>query len=527
MPNFGVTFPELKLTRGDMLLTHGIAPSVCVAYAVAEPTDAMYGDLAFTDGDMPILTFKDCAIDQYTLTPPAVRRGFRYRVLILDRRWKWKHCLISGRYNVRLADGTIKADTKKTYKEVLEILLKALGETSYDIRLTEEGLEPPEVNWSSQRADLQLAYLCDRVGCLIVLRLDNTIKIVPYGEGPTYPTTGFELNPVIDTNPSALPKYVAATLGPTKFQMKIKLEAVGVDRDGSIRPIDELTYKPDAGWKYEIPGVFANVPDGEERQLARDTVYRWYRIQAFADGTKELPDSDYTIENITDILPLLPQLADVSDDTADTPFLDGYFFNSDLKGINEETGEFSRFDEEFELDTERGIVKLPYAVFKVIAAGDAVGHQDPAELYLTAAFYARKNPVSALWFYEYSHEINKRSTNGYGTAQVEQLDMFRCLIQEYIEKTRTTLRDNKTNVEEQARMLAESHAKIYTALPTMSMQWNGLYKIDIDGNVPMLRWLVGGKAATTWGGKNLEYHYQTMSRSEKRLRYESARALHL
>lgn len=523
MPNFGVTFPGLKLTRGDMLLTHGIAPSVCVAYAVAEPTDAMYGDLAFTDGATPILSFKNCAIDQYTLTPPAVRRGFRYRVLILDRRWKWKHCLISGRYNVRLADGSIKADTKKTYKEVLEILLKALGETNYDIRLTAEGLEPHEVNWSRQRADLQLAYLCDRIGCLIVLKLDDTIKIVPYGEGTTYPATGFELNPVIDTNPSALPKNVVATLGPTKFQMKIKLEAVGVDYDGSIRPIDELTYKPSNGWQYEIPGVFSNVPDGEERQLARDTVYRWYRIKEFSDGSLDLPVPEYTISDIQDILPLLPQLADVSDDTAETPFVEGYLFNSDLKGINEEAGDFARFDDEFELDTERGIVKLPYAVFRVLETG----HQDPAELFLTAAFYARKGPTYSRWLHEYSHEINKQSSTGFGDAQVEQLDMFRCLIQHYSDLSKTTLDDNRNDVNEQARMLAESHAKIYTALPTMSMQWNGLYPIDLDGNVHMLRWLVGGKAATTWGGKNLEYHYQTMSRSEKRLRYESARALHL
>ena len=105
--------------------------------------------------------------------------------------------------------------------------------------------------------------------------------------------------------------------------------------------------------------------------------------------------------------------------------------------------------------------------------------------------------------------------------------MFRCLIQHYSDLSKTTLSDNRNDVNDQARMLAESNAKIYTALPTMSMQWNGLYPIDLDGNVHMLRWLVGGKAATTWGGKNLEYHYQTMSRSEKRLRYESARALHL
>jgi hypothetical protein len=528
MPNFSVTFPELKLTRGDMLLSHGVTPSVCVAYSVAEPTIAKYGDLVFGDGTTPIITFRDCAIDQYTMTPPGVRRGFRYRVLILDRRWKWKHCLISGRYNVRLADGSIKADTKKTYKELLEIILKEMGEEDYEIKLHSDDLEPPEVEWSRQRADAQLAYLCDRIGCLVVLRLNNAIKIVPYGEGPIYPQTGMELNPALDTYPSAIPKYVRAILGPTKFQTKIRLEAVGVDTDGSIKPIDELTYKPDSGWEFEIPGTFSGVATGEERQLACDTVYRWYRVKEFSDKSLDLPVPEYTITTINDILPLLPDLADVSDDTAETPFVEGFFFNSDLKGINEEDSEFARFDDEFELDTERGIVKFPYPMFWVYPdeAEDA-GHQGPADLYLTAAFHARKDPISSRWHDDYKHEIDSQAEGRYGDAHVEHLDVFRCLIQRFNDLTKSDLIDSKEDTDAQARALAEAHALIYSAIPTMSMQWNGIYPIDLDGNVHMLRWMVGGKEGTTWGGKNLEYHYQTMSRSERRLRGETARRLHL
>lgn len=525
MPNYAATFPGLKLTRVDFLFTHGISPSTAVVYAIAEPEvpPVAVGDLMFLQDGVPIMTFKDCAVDQSTTTPPITKRGYRMRRTIVDRRWKWKYCLISGRYNARYPDGVLRDDTEVTYKELLEIVLKALGETSYDIDLPEPDLEAPSVDWYRQRADLQLAWLCDRIGCLVVLGLDNRILIVPNGKGPIYPANGLELEPFIDTTPSSQPKEVVATFAPTRFQMKVHLEAVGLDTDGSVQPIADLSYSPD-DWTTEIPGIFGGVADDEDRQRARDTVYRWYRVKEFAGGSLDLPVEEYTISEIDDILPLLPGLVVATENYyPQRPILEGYFFNSDLKGINEEEAGYARWDDAFVIDYQHGIVKLPYPVVYL----EEDGSQTEADLYLTCAFQAREEPTAGFWEHEYAYELQPGATAGYGCVQVEQPDMFRYVVQEYNEADPSTVSDNIADMDAHGEKLAKSYARHWLAVPQMSMQWNGIVVYPVGGNVHQMRWTVGGGPAMTWGGKNLEYRAMSPSYSERKLRHEAARSLHL
>lgn len=519
---YAATFPGLQITRADFLFTHGINPSVAVAYAVAVAPGAAYGDLVFSCNGEALLTFKDCAIEQSTLTPPITKRGFRMRIAIVDRRWKWRYQYVSGRYNVRKSDSTVREDTEKTYRELLEIVLEALGEADYEIVLPEENLEAPAVEWYKERADLQLAWLCDRIGCLIVLGLDNRIYIGPNGMGPIYPPNGLEFEPYIDTYPADHPAEVHAVFAPTRFQMKVQLEAVGLDTDGAVKPIDELSYAVD--WESEIPGVWGSVPDGEERQLARDTVYRWFRVKEFAGGGLDLPVDEYTISEIDDILPILPGLVTASENNYPTrPFVDGYFFNSDLKGINEEEDAFARWDDAFVLDYEHGIVKFPYPVYKVTSAGA----RTIPELYLNCAFEARSDPMGGKWGYEYAYAIGQQLSVGAGYVQVDQADAFQYVVQNYADEEPTDITENTTVVEEQGGFLARSFALHYEAVPQMSMQWNGIIPYPVCGNVHTMRWQVGGGPAMTWGGKNLDYRHMAPSYPERKLRHETRRALRL
>lgn len=524
MPVYHATFPGLQITRADFLFSHGISPSVAVVYAVGVDPRAAYGDFVWWKDNEMLMTFKDCAMDQSTMIPPAHKRGYRMRINLMDRRWKWRYKLIGGRYNARKSDSTVREDTKKTYKELIEIVLKELGETSYNIDLPEPDLEAPSVDWYRQRADLQLAWLCDRIGCLICLGLDNSIQIVPNGKGTIYPLNGLELEPAIDTMPSNYPKEVRATFAPTRFQMKVQLEAVGLETDGTVLPINDLSYKPVGGWTLQVPGVFNDVPDGEKRQLARDTVYRWYRVKNFAGGGLDLPVNEYTIDTIDDILPILDGLVVKTDNNyPQRPFLEGYFLNGDLQGINEEEAGFSRWDDAFVLDYQHGIVKLPYPAVYV----EESGHQTEADLYLTCAFNARKDATAPHWEHEFAHPLPDRQDTGYGCAQVEQADMFRYVVQEYTEADPAGVDDNIGFVDEQGGFLARSHACHYQAVPQMSMQWNGIIPYPVWGNVHHMRWRVGGGPGWTWGGKNLEYRYMAPAYSESKRRHEVSRSLHL
>jgi hypothetical protein len=239
---------------------------------------------------------------------------------------------------------------------------------------------------------------------------------------------------------------------------------------------------------------------------------------------------EYTITSIDDILPLHTHLAETYDYQPQYPYIEGYFFNGDLKGLNEEEGDFARWDDEYDLDVTRGIVKLPYCVYKVIPDGETdEGHQEPAELFLCCAFNAREEPMAGWWHYEGEYELDEDDevVTGYGIVQVEEPCSFRCIIQTYNEDVASTVTDNEADCEEMAEALAESYAQHFKSVPQMSMQWNGIYAIGVDGNVHVMRWTVGGGPGITWGGKNLEYRYMSPSYSERKLRHEAARRLHL
>jgi hypothetical protein len=267
-----------------------------------------------------------------------------------------------------------------------------------------------------------------------------------------------------------------------------------------------------------------------DRQLARDTVYRWYRVWELLPEGLELPIDENTVSEIDNILPLFPHLLQPTDDNRAQPaYIEGYFFNGDLKGINEEEGDmdaktgFARWDDQFQLDCERGIVKFPYPVYYV----DPDGHQSEADLYLTCSFCVRELPTDGFIEHEVSYYLASQPNTGYGYDQVEQADVYRCVIQEYEDEEATSVIDNQQLLDEQGLLLARSYAKHHEAVPQAAMQWNGIVVYPINGNVHQMRWRLGGGPAITWGGKNVAYNYMSPSYQETKLRREVSRSLHL
>jgi len=66
-----------------------------------------------------------------------------------------------------------------------------------------------------------------------------------------------------------------------------RLEAVGEEKTGEIKPINSLSYMPAGGWTNESWLGFANVTDDDARAKARRTVYRWYRIKCAAPANTQ------------------------------------------------------------------------------------------------------------------------------------------------------------------------------------------------------------------------------------------------
>ena len=107
------------------------------------------------------------------------------------------------------------------------------------------------------------------------------------------------------------------------WEFDFPLEPVGLDVDGSIKPIEELSFMPptyynDSGedigrWRYVDPvtmnGVQGRVTNSEETyadeiKLAKETVWRWYRI-GLPEKLTKMPLTDEKVVSINQFFPLL------------------------------------------------------------------------------------------------------------------------------------------------------------------------------------------------------------------------------
>src|SRR5262249_52141696 len=144
-------------------------------------------------------------------------------------------------------------------------------------------------------------------------------------------------------DPPVCPDSLLLVGGPTRFQTMFRLEAVGLDTNGQIVPIDNLSYKPVSGWGQEVWFGFANVIDAAARGLGRRTVFRWYRIKCTAPltaaGEFEIPGYEGTVDALWQILPLENGLIESFTDSdgiarAKPARVQGIFWDRSLDGNN-------------------------------------------------------------------------------------------------------------------------------------------------------------------------------------------------
>lgn len=335
-----------QIERGSFTFTQGINPSVATIEILPQDpsTIPLDGTLTITFGDVQ-LDFPDSRIDvaSFDYSP----QGLIWRLNIYDRRWKWKFAgaygPVSGWWNQRFAAiqpapqdwqlgyvqlGSVNPDTLQTPQQMAEMLLAAMGEASWDVSaLPNNSL--PEAVWDNDNPAQLLQDLCESLGSRVVLGLDNMVRIVQHGVGSDLPAGGVEHeSDVVD--PPEIPDSILVVGGRTRYQVDFLLEAVGLDVDGVVKPIGQLSYAPNPkdpttlggfgsilsldpevgfgeidGWEqldilpentppriakaYLLGGTSNQV---NPRYLARQTVWRWWRISVengSADNSKKPP----------------------------------------------------------------------------------------------------------------------------------------------------------------------------------------------------------------------------------------------
>lgn len=508
------TFPGLKISHADFILTHGVTPSVCVVTCVPGVTNLQPGPLSFYAKRMPAVTFQDCTADDSSTALITERRGQRTIVRILDRRWRWRGKKISGRWNTRAGDGTCLTDTKKTYKQLIETLFSALGETKYSIEIEYPEMEAPTVDWVNASADLELAWLVDRIGALVVLGTDNIIRVVQAGSGAVPAQTGKERTAIIASPQKTCPAKISVRFAPTIYQALLPLEAVGMDLDGKIRPIDQLSYTPKAdipgdanqpGWSTNAIGLWSSAYLSPPKSpgdmgtfghkpawlLASQTVYKWYRIKENLNIS--LPDGTQ-VSKRSDILPLRESLIAMNSTLfnvqnialADPPHAGVVVGTYAIKsGTYNVTG---NVDSLFVFDHERGVVQFPGYVYKLTGTTSVTGHAQ-ADLNLLCSFYVRQ-PDGTLK--SYVETVETKAPGGVGELVLTERDMFNWHAYFYYDGT-TSVRSTRSGTELTSlhgKRLGATYAKQFTVGTRSDVQLVGVANISPNGRIRQVRWTI-------------------------------------
>jgi len=505
-----VAFPGLVPNLGGSFeLTRGVRPSSCKIYLPVQPSiTRTVGTLRFSYAGGNI-DFPQSALAPSTLRVFQDRRRLVWTVQVYDRRWKWRYKRISGEYNVRLCDGRVAAATKKSLRELLTLLLDALGAAPYYLGDIPDGVYP-SVKWNAARADLQLAHLCERYGLIPMLDCNNVVRVEHLGTGNALPTAGI----IVGDNKfshATIPYKVRCIAGATIFQTDLELEAVGMDQDGTVKPIDALTYKPMDGWERSWYTTFSDV-DKKFRHLAMETVWRWYRVK--------VPLSVPGVPQINDLsqIELLDHAAEAADDPLKclAPVVRGQFWDrGDLEYGTEKT--FPNFRDEayytdrFRINAERRLVEFDYPVVRL----DQFQGPWQAKLWLTTGFKI-KDPTGT-YFVEYGEAGVAGAQTNAEIRQDKYSDIWGARIIKSVLPGGVPY-NTSTDIQSELTKAATWIAGGYNGSPAEDVTYEGLRgDIHLDGAIAQIRYKCGsGLGATTRVSRNAEFSVFTPDHQARR-----------
>jgi hypothetical protein len=262
-------------------ISHGISPGTAVLQIQPQSTfPDEQGDLTITDGN-EVVVIPNCKIDNYHVDQD--QSGQIVSLTIVDRRWKWRDLgIINGMFNQLDPHGKLLPWTIQSPTELAIRCLQAMGEVGYDIDMpaginypgpytstpiiNTSGTNPP-VNWVAKPPAQALQELCDQYGRRLVYQFStDSVVIAQIGDGGPLPLNGsiYKQGPSIKSPET--PDAIGVVGAPTRYQMLLLLEAVGLEWDGSYRPIAELSYAPRRGALPQISTATV-VYDGETSGL--------------------------------------------------------------------------------------------------------------------------------------------------------------------------------------------------------------------------------------------------------------------
>ena len=487
MPTGSVSYPGVLAYREvEYAQTLGVDPDAIALRIVPQGASiANIGDLTFSYTGQASITLPNCTVDAAQTTFNV--HGRTTSIVLYDRRQLWKYAEpISGRYNT-IRNGSRIASTQKSLRELVTILLNAMGEYSVNVIAVSASIYP-DVNWYCDEPVEKLAELLNEWGYVLSLGFGaEPVTIYQNGTGAVLPTN----NVMMDTSgvdATIQPRTLRVCFAPSVIQARLELEAVGLDTDGSFKEIENLSYKPAAGWAKTDPKTFYSVAieyGATEEELALRTVFRCYRIKAFSDGTLTVPvPGGATLNSISQIFPVQNRRLDLEEsDTGEFIRARARVFgqmwpNDDVAGQPRELDNTPinlELPVKFRIDGERGLVWFEEPIYKVGT------DFEKTTLYLETAFHVRHNTHHQWAGY---HRDISFDPLGYGFSTIEwHLERHEITVSYDSNHASTGTTDNSEALNDTAASLVAAAAGKFTQKasktivyqrPFLNLRCNGL-----------------------------------------------------
>mgnify|MGYP001605672091 CR=1 FL=1 len=581
-PQGRATFPGInQIVSASMSFVHGISPSVAtLVIAPIASFPAIGGELRFTYDNVTV-KFPDCKVDQHSFRRNG--EGLIWQLSVWDRRWKWRWGQISGHYNLHNADGTIKKGTDKKPQELAKLCLDAIKEQDYDVSALPEWPEEstyPETHWEYNVPMECLAQLCDALGCRVVLQLDNTIKICKTGEGASLPVTANDvvLENSLTIDPPEKPKRIAIVTAPSLWQVDLKLEAVGMEQDSTIKRIDDLSWKPsawhdvDVPWCNQIASNYAGDSDEEAtleraealREIAKKCLFKWYRIalpflvedhlEAITSYEQFLPVQDNQVDTLQQLI-TDPTSGDSHTIVKPKPAivygvwydgLDGTLKNvvAKIKPVVLDLPELnaSIVRRPFTIDVDRGIVVFDEPVYK--NALDTAPTVEPDEMQYAAAELRLRCAISLRWKepqstgeedfdlgrLAYRRYVKGRATKVEGQQPPEtptryvmhdelsftRVPIYQASTNEFDAFVQSGWLTNREDLDKACDHYLDGLEAEYERPLPQTVKYGGLKYIELDGAISQIVLVVGKRGATTIVTRNTEHIHWTLPYQQRR-----------
>jgi hypothetical protein len=522
-----VKFPGISsIVSANMSFTHGVTPSVAMlAISPRQGFVALIGDLVFGYDDIKV-TFKQCKVD----TSSFIRNssGQVWQLAVLDRRWKWTTAAggrISGHYNRKQPDGKAVKEQSKTPRELATLCLRAMGEKSFDVKDLPNDARP-EVLWDYDLPAEMLAQLCDDLGCRVVLQFDDKVVIRRVSVGADLPIGGTILDDSIAFDLPEAPDKITVVAGHTLYQADFPLEAIGQETDGTIKPVDQLSYKPVGGWTVvdfpDMNSVTGN--DGKNRELAKKTVFRWYRIavqfpnQVIIPGYKGKDGHGIGLINKLDqILPIEKEQVATKIENGVAVRLPARISGVWWRGLNSEfintqpktdptpvddENNKAIVDKGFAIDTVRGIVKFSKPIYRNSTPTSAEVTVAEAKLRLRTAVSVR-HQVDWDWDrYERGRELGKLGTPTRYTQKSEVVLTYEPAYGQAYNVLGVV--DNKKEIDPIIDLFLDGIERTFEVKQPETKSYPGIKTTDLDGAIQQVIFKVTTRGTTTKLARNNE-----------------------